>query len=530
MLKNKICICELDECQVYLQNPITLPCGFTICKEHVEGYKDKFVCLLCQQEHSVPSKGFQINRIIMDIINSGGHLNEIQKNLYDDFRDLESIVNNYDRLNSDVLIYDFFSNLRNKVDLHREQLIEKIHLKSDEIIRQLSEKENEYKLNAQKLQKISLDNLKNVDMVEINQQIRFPVLNNIKPTELSNKIKKCIEKIKKEIDKYQNELLFYKRLDFIPKFDHNFGLLTDKKYSNLVMTGSKLLKEFNNNKKSSLIRSIKVIPNSTKFISSSNEASIKIWNYVTGECVQSLNGHQNCVANILLINDHKMFSCSTDNTIKLWDLNTYECLKTLNCTSPIYSLCLISNNILASGCEDGNIIIWNMTDYTKIKTIKAHDSWISCLKSKTGSSLFLSCSNDSKIKLWNIKAFELTKELNGHTNRVNFIEFIYDNSLLSCSHDKTIKLWNLDNGECLKTFEFDDSLKSIKLLGENLVIVASSSKDNLVIFDLNNKMIVHKLLGHSSYVYPLELFDDGCKLLSGSDDGSIRCWALEYES
>jgi hypothetical protein len=529
MQKNKLCICELNECKVNLKNPVTLPCGFTICIEHVENYTDKFNCFLCDQEHFVPQKGFQLNRIIMDIVKSGEYLNESQNKLHDDFRELESIINNYEKLNSDVLIYDFFSKLRNKVDLHREVLLEKIHDRSDQIIKQLSQKEAEYKQNAQRIPKISFEELKNVDMLELNQNLRFSVLNNNDLKEISIKINNWIEKIKKETEKFENELLLDKKLEFIPKNDENFGYLNETKQSNLIIRNTKLLREFVNTKKADLIRSIKVIKNTSNFISCSNETNIQIWSFETGECIKSLIGHQNCVSNILLINDDKMISCSTDKTIKIWNLNIYECLKTLNCTSAAYSLCLISFDMLLIGCEDGTMVLWNLNNYSKLKTIKAHESWISCLKSKN-ESLILSCSNDAKIKLWNSQSFDLNKELNGHTNRVNFFEFIHDNNLLSCSHDKTIKFWDLNSGECLKTYNFDDSLKSIKLLTDNHVIVASSSKDNLVIFDLNKNIIIQKLTGHSSYVYPLELFNDGCKLLSGSDDGKIILWQIDFEN
>jgi hypothetical protein len=45
--------CELKECTNSTKNPVTLPCGYTICQSHVEQYssKDNFKCPICDLEH-----------------------------------------------------------------------------------------------------------------------------------------------------------------------------------------------------------------------------------------------------------------------------------------------------------------------------------------------------------------------------------------------------------------------------------------------------------------------------------------------
>ena len=136
-----LCICELEECKLFFENPIVLPCGTNICQQHVEDCENTYNCPICKKEHLIPDTGFPINKIAVKTIENGLHLNEIQKKIADSNEKLESIVKEHDSLNSDNLIYDYFSNLRNQVDLHREQLIEQINKRSDEIIKQLKEME-----------------------------------------------------------------------------------------------------------------------------------------------------------------------------------------------------------------------------------------------------------------------------------------------------------------------------------------------------------------------------------------------------
>ena len=67
--------------------------------------------------------------------------------------DLTETINNYEKFDSDVYIYDYFAELRNKVDLHREELVKEINERSDEIIKRLKEKQDKCKLNSNKIKK-----------------------------------------------------------------------------------------------------------------------------------------------------------------------------------------------------------------------------------------------------------------------------------------------------------------------------------------------------------------------------------------
>ena len=74
-------------------------------------------------------------------------------------------------------------------------------------------------------------------------------------------------------------------------------------------------------------------PTYTQVATSSEDASIKLWDYETGECEQTLREHTGMVN---YINFHPagemLASCARDMTIKLWRINKdqeFKCFKTL---------------------------------------------------------------------------------------------------------------------------------------------------------------------------------------------------------
>lgn len=65
-----------------------------------------------------------------------------------------------------------------------------------------------------------------------------------------------------------------------------------------------------------------------------------------------------------------------------------------------------------------------------------------------------SCSTDLTIKLWELTQFTCIKTLNGHEHNVSSVEFLNSgDQLISASRDKTIKLWEVSTGYCIKTLE-----------------------------------------------------------------------------
>ncbi|MBD2278081.1 MAG: WD40 repeat domain-containing protein [Dolichospermum sp. DEX189] len=131
-------------------------------------------------------------------------------------------------------------------------------------------------------------------------------------------------------------------------------------------------------------------------------------------------------------------------------------------------------------------------------TLTGHSkSVISVAYSPDGQTL-ASGSDDTTIKLWNVKTGNLLQTLTGHSSQVNSVAYSPDGQTLAsggytqamaiASSVNTIKLWNVKTGNLLQT-----------------------------------------LKGHSDWVYPVALAysPDGQTLASGSSDKTIKIWRLK---
>jgi len=138
-------------CNQLLVDPVMIPCGNSICKKHlpdevmVEGSNNSeksFKCGICQLEHNVPKEGFVINRHIqnaLDIEFSTLKLNPVFEECKKIIVEAQSNLAQVELLDKDPesFIYEYFEDLKRKVDLRRETLKLRIDNNSDDIIQSI---------------------------------------------------------------------------------------------------------------------------------------------------------------------------------------------------------------------------------------------------------------------------------------------------------------------------------------------------------------------------------------------------------
>ena len=147
---------ECPVCNETFDEPLSLPCGHSICKEHEMKKNDqekmlkKVTCPICVSEHDVPDQGFPSNVVVQNLIK----FNLNQLDLGDEhsvavksFRHLKRLVDELKRMreNPELEIHRVFDELRNEIDLRREEAKESLDDEALELISELDELEGKCK-------------------------------------------------------------------------------------------------------------------------------------------------------------------------------------------------------------------------------------------------------------------------------------------------------------------------------------------------------------------------------------------------
>ncbi|CAI9735967.1 pre-mRNA-processing factor 17 [Octopus vulgaris] len=143
--------------------------------------------------------------------------------------------------------------------------------------------------------------------------------------------------------------------------------------------------------------------------------------------------------------------------------------------------------------------------------------------------LMLSCSMDSKIKIWEVyNQRRCVRTYLGHKQAVRDICFNNDGtSFLSCAYDRYCKLWDTETGQCISPFSSRKVPYCVKFNPDedkqNLFVAGTSDK-KIVCWDIRSGDIMQEYDRHLGAVNTITFVDQNRRFVTTSDDKSLRVW------
>lgn len=230
------------------------------------------------------------------------------------------------------------------------------------------------------------------------------------------------------------------------------------------------------------------------------------------EEVQVLEGHDDRVWSVAWSPSGSLLaSCSGDKSVRIWarerdgdSTSQWVCKAILEEThtrtirSCEWSPC---GNLLATASFDNTVGIWQLShgDFECLASLEGHESEVKSVAWNASGNLLGTCSRDKSVWVWEAPIgggsdFECLAVLNGHTQDVKMLTWHPSedsNWLVSASYDNTIKVWgddgDMDDWSCLQTLDSDNG-------------------------------------GHSSTVWAISFDASGKRMVSSSDDLTLKIW------
>ncbi|KAJ3523681.1 hypothetical protein NM208_g12356 [Fusarium decemcellulare] len=152
---------------------------------------------------------------------------------------------------------------------------------------------------------------------------------------------------------------------------------------------------------------------SGRMVTGSDDGTAKIWNVATGDCEQTLHGHDDRVNSVACSSDGELLATgSYDCTIKVWHLATtgvWICKQTLDHPEIVVSVSFSAHGrMLISASEEYCIRIWNSAG-TCVKILHGHTDWLACFSTCKNGQWLASGSQDGYVALWDISDVSLSQ-------------------------------------------------------------------------------------------------------------------------
>lgn len=292
--------------------------------------------------------------------------------------------------------------------------------------------------------------------------------------------------------------------------------------------------------------------------SASEDSTIKIWDYESGDYEKTLKGHTDSVQDLAFDPNGKLLaSCSADMTVKLWDFQSYECIRTMHGHDHnVSSVTFMPNgDHLLSCSRDCTLKVWEVSSGFCKKTFVGHNDWIKMVRVSKDGSLLATCSKDHTIIIWNANQSDLLAS-NNNSNNIkctlkdhdhtveciawapesafsNVVEATSPNQksdrtgpfLISGSRDKTIKVWDVNLGSCLFTLiGHDNWVRGVCWHPGGKYIISVSDDKTFRIWDIVNKRCYKTVEAHSHFCTSLDFHSKAPFVVTGSVDQSVKIW------
>ncbi|KAK0666126.1 WD40-repeat-containing domain protein [Cercophora samala] len=280
------------------------------------------------------------------------------------------------------------------------------------------------------------------------------------------------------------------------------------------------------------ISQVRISPDGRWIASASADATVKIWDAATGECLDTIVGHMAGISCLAWAPDSNTIATgSDDKAIRLWDRLTgnpaHAAHSTRDATGKEYRG---SSTIRGGRTGNGPLL--------------GHHNYVYCLAFSPKGNILASGSYDEAVFLWDVRAGRLMRSLPAHSDPVSGIGFCNDGTLVvSCSTDGLIRVWDTSTGQCLRTLVHEDNpaVTNVCFSPNGRFVLAFNLDNSIRLWDYVSGTVKKTYQGHNNKGFSiggcfgaLTYAEDGYEpdeddkpqpfIVSASEDGDIVMW------
>lgn len=228
-------------------------------------------------------------------------------------------------------------------------------------------------------------------------------------------------------------------------------------------------------------------------------------------------------------------TASNDNTVKVFNFDTGE---NISCIREYYNNVLdIAFNddysLLATCDNDGYLMIFKYPELIILKTIYAHYDSAKTLTFTRDGTKIISAGNDGLVKIWDVEnEFNIIASFEAHQNFITkVVTDVSSKYIITASEDNTLKLFDFKSTELIHCFKGHiDYIRGLDVAPNSKYIISGDDSGEIIVWNTITGKLVHKIQFHKDFIRNIKISPDGKSFIVASDDKTISHWNIEtYE-
>jgi hypothetical protein len=184
-----------------------------------------------------------------------------------------------------------------------------------------------------------------------------------------------------------------------------------------------------------------------------------------------------------------------------------------------------SGHVLASASEDRTVVLWDVANQRKIRTLAGHIGAVTCVAFSSNGRWLASGSADKTIKVWDVETGDPAYTLND-SKTIATVALSSDGRWLASTSDESVKLWDVAASRVAHVLRHNDAVGPLAFSPDGHLLASGSMDKTVRVWEVETGHLVGGPLHHNDEVTALAFSPDGRLLASGSLDKTIKLWQL----
>ena len=241
--------------------------------------------------------------------------------------------------------------------------------------------------------------------------------------------------------------------------------------------------------------------------------------------IRAMRGHAVGIDALTATSDGLLASAGNDGQMLIWNAKTGEQLRSILAPGAQVTALASSEHVLLAGMADGSLGLWQMDTGEKLGAFSEHDGPIWGATFLSGSKLFATVGQDTKVRLWD-SGRGARNIWSDHKRPVFAVAYSAHRRLLATAGaDKTVKLWDERRRRLIRTYSgHTEDVRAVAISPDGQILASAGNDMTIRLWSTTSEEQLKTLTGHTNRVVSLDFSPDGRMLASGSEDGSVRLW------
>eukprot|EP00948_MAST-09A_sp_MAST-9A-sp1_P000551 g551.t1 len=189
-----------------------------------------------------------------------------------------------------------------------------------------------------------------------------------------------------------------------------------------------------------------------------------------------------------------------------------------------------SKRVLVTGGEDNRVNIWRIGKPGNILSLQALQSSVRSVKFDQNEQNVAAGSSGGSIKLLNLSAGgKVARAFTGHRSECLSVDFgPFGKYLASASQDTNVKIWDIRRKDCIETYRGHSGRVTKVIFSPDGRWLASGSDDGTAkIWDLKAGKLLHNFHTHRGAITAMNFHPTDFIFLTAAKDRKLKLWDLE---